>query len=487
MEALGVSSLILMENAAFNVVNHIAKRYPKNIKITVLCGKGNNGGDGFAIARGLFARGYSAAIVPWGDFSKATPDCKTNLNSAKAMNIPFTDDYISAIKSADIVVDALIGTGLSSPMRQGLAELCKAVNEYSKYTISADCPTGINSDTGEVYENAVKADLTYTFHAPKAGLLLYPAKDLTGKLRVGSIGIPVTPVKGSVELSVMTKEDAAGIIPKRVSSSNKGTYGRVAAFSGSGLMSGAAVLNLSAAYRAGAGLVCGVCTETVARVIQNSLTEAVVKIAEDEKGYLTPAAYKAAQPFLTKSAVVLAGSGLGVTPSTKALVQTLINNVSSSLILDADALNCIADNPQTLAKSNADIIITPHVGEMSRLTGKTTGQIKADPINTAVSFSQKYNVTTVLKDAVTIIASPEGKAAINTTGTPAMSKGGTGDVLAGTIAALSAQKLSAFEAAVLGAYITGKAGEAAAKKHGLHGTLAREICKQIPKIMAKTK
>ncbi len=482
MKDLGVSSIVLMENAALNIVNYIELNFSRDDKTVVFCGKGNNGGDGFAVARGLFSRGYDVTIVPYGDMMKATPDCFKNYLSAKAMKIPFENDYKKALSEAYITVDALVGTGFSSALRSDLAEICREINNSDNFVIAADCPTGVNSDSGEVYEDAVKADFTFTFHLPKAGLLLYPARAYTGKLITGSIGIPQTPVEGS-RLFAFSKKEAAEMLPKRSPSSNKGTYGKVFAFSGCDQMTGAAVLNLTAAYRSGAGLACGVCTGKTADIIHQCLTEAVTKIVPDSGGYLTPAAYETVKGDITEKTVVLAGSGLGVTAETAELIKKLVSEVKTTLIIDADGLNCLSGFKEILKSSEANIILTPHIGEMSRLCGKTVSEIKREPIKTALDFACEYGVVLVLKDASTIIASPENTACINTTGTAAMSKGGSGDVLAGLISGLCAQGLSAFNAACLGAYINGLSGEAAEKEMGSYGLLAGELCGYIPKVM----
>ncbi|MCC8097692.1 MAG: NAD(P)H-hydrate dehydratase [Eubacterium sp.] len=486
MKELKVPSLILMENAALNIVNYIEENFDKTIKTVVFCGKGNNGGDGFAIARGLFSRDFNVTIFPYGDMEKATPDCRLNYEIAKAAGIPFSEDFKAALSEADIVIDALVGTGLSNSLRPALAEICACINSCGKYIIAADCPTGVNSNSGEAYENAVKADLTYTFHLPKAGLLLFPAREYTGKLLTGSIGIPQSPPDSSEPtLFTLTEQEAGAMLPKRSPSSNKGTYGKVYAFSGCDQMTGAAVLNLTAAYKSGAGLACGVCTEKTADIIHQSLTEAVTKIISDTRGYLNPSAYEKVKNELNNKTVVLTGSGLGVTEDTKALIKTLLENVEGTLIIDADGINCLCEMKDMLKKTKAEVVLTPHIGEMSRLSGKTKEEIKKDPITAALEFSKTYNVIMVLKDASTIIASPENKACINTTGTAAMSKGGSGDVLAGLIAGLAAQGLSAYDAAVLGTYINGKSGEEAEKETGTYGLLASDLCRYIPKVMEK--
>ncbi|MCD7777054.1 MAG: NAD(P)H-hydrate epimerase, partial [Clostridiales bacterium] len=361
MKELGVPSLILMENAALNIVYYIEENFDKTKKTAVFCGKGNNGGDGFAIARGLFSRGFKVTIVPYGDMEKATPDCRLNYDIAKSLGIPFSENYKAVLSETDIVIDALVGTGLSNSLRSPLGEICACINSSGKYIIAADCPTGVNSNSGEVYENAVKTDLTYTFHLPKAGLLLFPARQYIGRLLVGSIGIPQSQPNGSEPtLFTLTEQDAGAMLPKRTPSSNKGTYGKVYAFSGCDQMTGAAVLNLTAAYKSGAGLACGVCTEKTAEIIHQSLTEAVTKIIPDTKGYLTPSAYEKVKNELNGKTVILTGSGLGVTDDTKALIKALLENAEGTLIIDADGINCLCEMKNLLKETKANVVLTPH-------------------------------------------------------------------------------------------------------------------------------
>ncbi len=476
-----VSSTTLMENAALNVVGYIEQNFNKKSKIAVFCGKGNNGGDGYAIARGLFVRGYRVCIVPCADALEGTDDCITNYKSVKACGVTFIENYSDVCENADVIIDAIIGTGLSGEMREDISELCRAINTSEGFILSVDCPTGVNSDTGEAYKNAVKANVTYTFHCPKPGLLLYPARANTGKLLVGSIGIPVRRGEG-LSLNTLTNDEAREMLPKRIPSSNKGTYGKVYAFSGCDEMTGAALLNLRAAYMCGAGLAIGVCTEKTADVIHLNLPEAVTNIMPNKDGHLTVEAYNSLEKK-DDIKTALTGSGLGVTESTKALVKTLIENVKGTLVIDADGLNCLAGFPEVLKNSSADIVITPHIGEMSRLTGKSISSIKAEPIKTALDFAKEYGIVVVLKDASTVITSPDDRVYINTTGCAAMSKGGSGDTLAGLIAGLAAQKADTFTAAVLGTYINGLSGERASELNGTRGVMASDIVGCIPMII----
>lgn len=479
----GVPSLLLMENAAMSLTRLIIKNGFQ--RVLVFCGKGNNGGDGLACARQLYAEGINTTIIYVGMPQRATEDNKINLNAAKALDIPIIyfdrdiedlNDLKQYFDNCDLVVDALVGTGLASALHEPLSEITDIINMSGKAVYSADCPTGVSTDTGEDFGKAVYADKTVTFHLPKVGLMLYPACEHTGELILGNISLPQD---SKTNMRVLSHNEAELLMPKRKSRSDKSTYGRVCAFVGCDSMTGAAVMSLKSAYRTGAGLVYGFLTSGCANVVRNLLPEAVITDSPDTDGYLNE---QAADIDLSRASVVLAGCGLSNNRITHDFLAGLLKNITSPLVIDADGLNILSSDNALLTSLPANTIITPHPKEMSRLTGLSVDEIVSDPINTALDFAKKYNVITVLKDARTIIATPEGEITINITGTPAMSKGGSGDCLAGIIAALIAQGLDVYNAAALGCYISGKAGELAADKTSLYGMLATDLIDCIPKV-----
>jgi NAD(P)H-hydrate epimerase len=479
----GVPSLLLMENAAMSLTGLIRKDGFNSV--LVLCGKGNNGGDGLACARQLFALGTDVTVIFVGMPQRATEDCLTNLKAAKALNIPiiYFDkdlDDISELKpyfdGCELIVDALVGTGLSSALHEPLASIVRAVNASGKPIYSADCPTGVSTDSGEDYGNAVLARKTVTFHLPKTGLLLYPACEHTGELIIGNISLPADNITST---RVLSEVEARELMPRRASRSDKSTYGRLFAFVGCDGMTGAAVLSLKSAYRAGVGLVYANTTSHCAHVIQNNLPEAVVTTVADTDGYINSSA---ALTDLKRATAVLIGCGLGNNSITHDFIRDILGKITSPLLLDADGLNVIAADEKLKTALPADTIITPHPKEMSRLTGLEVDEILKNPIGTATDFAKKYNVITVLKDARTVIAAPDGRVTINITGTPAMSKGGSGDCLAGIIGALVAQGVDCYNAAALGCYISGKAGELAHKNLSAYGVLATDMIDCIAKV-----
>jgi NAD(P)H-hydrate epimerase len=474
----GVPSLLLMENASLEVTDLVLKDGYKSV--IVFCGKGNNGGDGLACARGLYARGIAVSVVYVGMPQSATDDNKTNLKALRALDIPILyynkdiEDIYSLqnyLANTELIIDALVGTGLSSTLREPINTIVELINSSNKPVYSVDCPSGVSTETGEDFNCAVYADKTITFHLPKIGLMLYPAYTHIGELLIGNISLPQN---NTTKYRVLTNEDAVRLMPKRVQPSNKGTYGKVYAFVGCDDITGAAVFSLKSAYKIGAGLVYAFTTKHCADIIRTMLPEAVIN------GCTSLPYIDNADVNTEQANAVLIGCGIGNNDVTYSFLDSMLDKVKAPLILDADALNVISAHPELKNKLPVNTIITPHPLEMSRLTGLSVNEILKNPVNTALDFSKQYKVITVLKDAHTIIATPMGEVTINITGSPAMSKGGSGDCLAGTISGLLAQGLSPYDAACLGCYICGKAGEIAAHEISEYGVLASDIIEYIP-------
>lgn len=457
IEDMGVPSIVLMENAARNAAEIIIAQKPESV--VVFAGKGNNGGDGLAIARHLIIHNIKTKICFIGDKQKATADCKTNLNILECYNVDVVYGSSTDLTECNLIVDALIGTGLKRKLSDEYINIVNTINESQKLVVSIDCPTGINSDTGEDYGIAVNADITITFHMAKVGLMLYPAYSHTGKIYVTDIGIPYVS-KSDIEILESIK------MPERKSDSHKGTYGKALIIAGSDSMAGAAVMNAKACYKIGAGLVNVCSTDHVIDVIHNSIPEAVTTKRDNID--------------FNYGNVCAIGSGLG---QNCALVKDTILNCNNKLIIDADGLNSLAENTDLLYEIKNECIITPHIKEMSRLTGLGIAEIKADMIGTAKEFAKKFNVIVLLKDSHSVIAAPDGRVCINTTGTPAMSKGGTGDSLCGIVTGLVAQGTDCFKAACMAAYINGKAGESAEKALGKYSVCASDIIDNIPNVI----
>ena len=489
MEKYKIPSIILMENAALGVVEECICY--KGSSFLVIAGKGNNGGDGLAVARHLFIAGEKINIIFIGDREKATPDCKTNLTAAEKLGIPMmyicdelSKDAGELISSADIIIDAMIGTGLKRALAPIYEEMVDKINSSDNYVISVDCPTGVDSDNGNIYSSAVKADITVTFFRKKLGLSLYPACSVSGEVKIKGISVPESSEEFThLVHNSLTMAEAKRFLPKRDDFGHKGTFGKVYSFTGSSDMTGAAFLSSLSAYRMGCGLLYLYAPQAVTDVFHTLLPEAVTHTLPDINGKLCKASLENID--ISKADVIVTGCGIGRGDEVTDFVISLIESAECPIVIDADALNAIAKDTSVLLKAKNTVIVTPHLGEMSRLTNTTISYISDNMVSSAAEFSKKYNVITVLKSSRTVIASPEGTIYINETGSSAMSKGGTGDCLSGIIAALMAQGGEAYRSAVLACYINGLSAQLCTQAYTSYSTLARDIIDNLPKAVAR--
>ena len=494
-----IPSLSLMETAAFKVSERCFEiiRDRKHTKILVFAGKGNNGGDGLAFCRHIYQKNFVGAkvdieVIFTGDKNKASDECKTQLNILLKMaengfdfkihfiyKEPFFD-LEKKILEADIVIDAIIGTGLKQNLRDDILKIVSAINKGNATVISVDCPTGINSDNGEVLKDAVKADYTVTFHLPKIGLLVGEGAVYAGKVILEDINIPYG-LERDIKTNVITKDEVRNLIPKRPINGNKGTFGKVFIFAGCDNMPGACVIASKAAYRTGAGLVYSCSVKSVCQVVRNHLPEAVTKVLEERDGFLFGESFR--EENLKNADAVIIGPGLGTADGVSDFVGDVLRSTKVPIIIDADGLNAVSKDLSILKDVKYKCIVTPHLGEMSRMTGKSVAEIKNNIVEMAREFSKEYGVIVVLKDFRTVIASPDGEVYINLSGSSAMAKGGSGDCLTGVIAALIAQGMDCFHACVAGTYVFGLAGEKFAEKYGEYGLLPGECADFIPIIL----
>lgn len=469
-------SLVLMERAALSVCGVIKNISTAESRIISVCSVGNNGADGICTARILGMQGYDTAVCIIGDIKKATEEFNTQFEIYKNLGLPVVN--ITSLNEYDIIVDALFGIGLGRDVGGDFADAVNAVNMSEKIIVSIDIPSGINPSNGHVMGCAVKADHTVTFGYEKTGIVLYPGKDHAGTIHVSEdVGFAKECV---IESDCAWTFDINGykeVLPARIQDSNKGSYGKVLVAAGSENMGGAAYFSACAAYRTGAGLVKVLTHTSNHNVIMSLLPEAVM-------GFYDKMDEEEIQHEASWSDVIVAGPGLSMNDRAVWLVKSLLSDVAlnngSKIILDADALNIVAlNNMKHMLKGT---VITPHVGEMSRLTGLQTGEIKKDIIGTAVRFAGEYGCICVLKDVRTIVS--DGKDIyINTSGNNGMSTGGSGDVLTGIIAGLAAQKMDMKMAACLGVYIHGLSGDAAAVRHGVRSMTARDLLEGIENVL----
>ncbi len=489
IEDFNVPSIILMENASLSVVNIILENINtiKNPKITVVCGKGNNGGDGFCIARHLYQKNIDVNVIIVGD-SLITEDALTNLNIIKKLQLPIIElknekefDIVKElILKADIVVDAILGTGLKGGTKGIIKQTIDIINDNSRFTISVDIPSGVNSQTGHVETNAIQADITITFELVKQGLILYPGAEYTSELIVTNIGIPKQIINNiDTKVNVLEDKDIINLIPKRSARTNKGSYGKLMVIGGCEEMTGAVILTCKSAYKTGVGLVNLVAPKEVINITKCQTIENVNTIVPSFEGKVCLESFEKIKDSINKYDAIAIGPGLGQSKQVTEFIYEFLYNVTIPIVLDADALNAISKDINILKLIKAPVIITPHPGEMSRLINVSIEDILNNTLYIVKEFSSKYNVITLLKDARTIIGNNKGEIYINTTGNASMAKAGSGDVLTGIIGSLLAQGKDPFLAAAISAYIHGRAGEKASKHLGMYGVLASDICNYI--------
>jgi len=492
MEELGIPSIVLMENAAVQLSKYCinAIKNIQNADVLIICGHGNNGGDGFALARHLHITGIVIKVIYTGGVN-AESSAAVNLEIIKKMEIPVIQarhDNLSEIKSfienSDLTVDAMLGTGLDRNVEGIFRDLTEMINSYAKYVISVDIPSGVHSDTGRIMGCAVKAAQTVTFCLPKTGLYAYPGAEYAGRINIEDISIPNSIInKIKTDAEILTNREALRLLPFRASRSNKGSFGKVMILAGSEEMPGAAALACSAAYAAGCGLVTACVTRNTAAAVNHRQSEVITRITAEKNGMYCRESIDAIKDDINRCGAIVIGPGIGRSPDVTEFVCELLKIAEVPLVMDADALFAVSGDTGIFKTLKAPCIITPHPGEMSRLTGIAAAGILDNIIDTAVNFSKAHNVITLLKDAHTVIASPAGNFNINTTGNNSLSKAGTGDVLAGIIAGFTAQGLDVYTAGVLGAFFHGKSGEADCRKKSNYSVAASDIIDYLPAVL----
>jgi hydroxyethylthiazole kinase-like uncharacterized protein yjeF len=499
IEGYGMPGAVLMERAGLSVSRRIRELFEKR-KVVVLAGSGNNGGDGIVAARDLFNRGWNARIIVLAKEGKLSHDCLAQYRIAKKMGAPvaFRTNVSSADLHSAVVVDAIFGTGLSKPLTSPLADVVRFLNDAALPVVSVDIPSGISSDNGQVMGEAVRADYTVTFGLPKVGHVIYPGAEYCGELFVENIGFPEELLTSdAIGLQTIEKAMALALVPERPAYSHKGDYGHALVVAGSKGKTGAALMTAKACLRAGAGMVTIGIPETLSGAFQSRVTEEMVLPLPDNGGILAADALSPILDFLDKTADVLAiGPGLTAGPGIVKILKGLLTAAAVPMVLDADAINAISGNTDTLTKVKSPVVLTPHPGEMARLLRtKSRGadetelrnSIERDRINTALSFARRTGTCLVLKGVPTIIADPEGKVFINTTGNPGMATAGAGDVLTGIIAGCVGQGMSPLDASVFGTYLHGLSGDIVSSKKGMHSLVAGDLIESLPEAFRELK
>jgi NAD(P)H-hydrate epimerase len=497
IEEIGIASLVLMENAGRQVAAAIEAAYETELRgrVAVLCGRGNNGGDGFVVARTLLQRGVDTLVFVLGSVADIRGDARTNLDVLGRLGVTVVEIadaqswelHFSEISKCSLIVDAIFGTGLRSPLSGMLETVVADVNASDVPVVSIDLPSGISADTPHLIGDCVDAALTVTLAAPKLPLVLPPAEAFAGDVVIADIGIPHEVIDGleGPHVELLTPEQVRALVEPRPADAHKGDFGRVTLVAGSRGKTGAAHLAGLAALRSGAGLVTiatpASCVPIVASMAAELMTE---PLAEGQDGAIAASALE--RVLELDHDVIGCGPGLGRTADVADFVRGLIARTSVPLVLDADAITVLAGDTSALAGSDErDIIITPHPGEMARLLGVPVDDVQANRVRVAAEVAGEHHVYVVLKGHRTVIATPSGRVFINPTGNSGMATGGTGDVLTGMIAAWLGQLLDAEAACCLAVFLHGAAGDLVESGEGQVAMIAGDLVAALGRTLAR--
>lgn len=496
-ERYGVSGLVLMENAgaavaraAFRVAVGAGRRRGLGAhepRVCIFAGRGNNGGDGFVAARHLAGCGARVGVYVLGDPSRVAGDARVNLDAMLKSGIravSLSDEAAWTLARADLAkadaaIDAILGTGARGAPSPEAARAISLMNELPVPVVAVDIPSGVDAGTGATPGACVVAHTTVTLALAKTGLLTYPGAACVGRLIIDGIGMPAALVESSaIQTSLITPDDVRAALPARRPDAHKGDFGRLLIVAGSAGMSGAASLAAMGALRSGAGLVHLSVPAEVA--VEVSARHAEVMVHDRAAERAPEAAASAVLEMAAQCQAVVAGPGMSCSEDASAIVEALIANCRVPLVLDADAVNVMAGRPEALGRALAEVVLTPHPGELGRLLGVGADEINRDRLGWARRASEETGATVVLKGARTVVADARGQAYVNPTGNPGMATAGVGDVLAGVAGSLRAQGLGGLAAGRCAAYIHGLAGDLAARERGIDGIIAGDVLEHLP-------
>ncbi len=517
IEEFQIPGIVLMENAALQTVQVILKHYPKPSNVLVLAGCGNNGGDALAVARHLFLYGYQTEVVIVSDDGRRPKgDAETNLKALESLetgalgNLEYSESVnenskseacghlrirwiqnesglnqlSSLLKDADFIIEGFFGTGLDRPVTGLYKEIIERVNNETIPVVSIDIPSGISGKTGKAMGTAFRATHTVAYGYLKTGHLLYPGREYSGEIHVVPISLPAdSPQSVDARQFTLTDREAAQMLKPRPRNSHKGNFGKLAVIAGSTGLTGAAHLTSLSAQRTGAGLVTLGIPRTLNPIMEQKLTEVMTFPIEDGgEGQLVAESLHDVIELLKDKDVLAIGPGCGKSSGVFEILWHILGKIDISIVIDADGINHISRDMTLIKSHKASVILTPHPGEMARMTGFALEDILDRPIEAASRVANEYGCIVLLKGAASIVAEPKGRIYINTSGNSGMAKGGSGDVLTGMIASLLAQGYPPYEAAVLGCFIHGRAGDEAARKLGETGMIAGDIIESIPEV-----
>lgn len=485
MEKWKIKEETLMENAGAKLVQ-IMQKYIKweNKKISIICGSGNNGGDGYVAARYLKNLNAKVKILENGNMEKQGKAAKLYREIAHKMGIPIIHiqnarELKEKLYGEEIIIDALIGSGLKKSVQGEKLKIIETLNEFKGIIISVDIPSGLSATSGTSETTCVHADYTITMGTLKRGQILYPGIEYCGKTLIADIGYPYAESE-KYPVKIFDKKTAKKIIPKRNKISHKGKNGHIGIFAGACGMEGAALLAALGALYAGSGKISLNTVEEVAKTIIGKIPEIMVNTLEDSK-YFTKKSIKTALENIKKYDTTVIGPGLGRNIETQKFVEEILMNCDSKIIVDADAIYAISKLKTELKKCKGKIILTPHVGEFSTLTGKSKKEIEENRIDETIKYAKENKVTLVLKGYPTIIADENGNAFVNISGNPGMASGGMGDVLCGITATMNAQIENTLNATAIAVYMHGKSGDILLKEKSI-GYTASKLAENLPNV-----
>jgi len=496
IEGYKIPGIVLMENAGRGAAEAISSAFPdiQNKKIAIVAGKGNNGGDGFVIARHLLNRGVSVKVYLLTDPKALRGDAEINYHifsrmKGEVISVPSSKDYQKVkreLEKFDLLIDGIFGTGLDAEVRGYYREVIDHLNTLQRPIVAIDIPSGLDANTGKPFGTAIRAALTVTFGLPKVGHLISPGPDYVGALKVIDISIPRRLVEEEkIQTHLLESEEIRRWLsaPRRPDT-HKGDYGHLLVISGSVGKTGAAAMACEAALRIGAGLVTLAIPKSLNAIMEIKLTEVMTEpLPETPKQSLSLRAFNSILRLCENKKAVVIGPGLGTFKETQSLVLKLIKTLDLPVVLDADGLTALATQPKILPTANRSLILTPHPGEMARLIQSTPKEVQEDRIGISRNFSQSRQVHLILKGHRTLITTPKGEVFINPTGNPGMASGGTGDVLTGMIGGLICQGFEILPSLQIAVYLHGLAGDKVASERGEKSLVATDIIEKIPALL----
>jgi hydroxyethylthiazole kinase-like uncharacterized protein yjeF len=493
----GIPSLVLMENAGIKTAEMVRNLLGSitDKKVIILAGRGNNGGDGLVAARHLHNSGAIPITFVMGNIEQLSPDSQINFAILQKITdriYPLTDEshleqFMWEMLDGDIIIDAIYGIGFKGSLNEYEARIVQWVNHSRLPVLSVDIPSGVEADSGRVKGEAVKAAATVTFALPKPGLILEPGKNYTSQLSIADISIPKALLEHKrLQTNLITEDMAARLLGPRDPDSHKGTFGHALLIGGSTGLSGAILLASQATIRTGAGLVTAALPKSLVPLFDAALQEVMsIPLMETRQGTIAPEALPAIGNILGASSVCAVGPGLSRYKEANAILRFILERAGVPVVIDADGLNALAEDIDILKQRQIPIVLTPHPGEMARLTGKSTEEIQSDRIHYAVHYAREWGATVVLKGNKTVIAAPNGETYINITGNPGMATAGSGDVLCGIITGLISQGINPVNASVAGVYLHGLSGDHAAGIKGQRGLIAGDLIEALPVVIAR--